>query len=59
MIYVFNNNVHIQTALIAVMFLTGFYIGVAFVFTRKNYKLLKKKYFPAKKKPVNNNIVVA
>ena len=51
MIYVFNNNVHIQTALIAVMFLTGFYIGVAFVFTRKNYKLLKKKYFPAKRKP--------
>jgi hypothetical protein len=33
--------------------LTGVYIGIAFVFTRKNYRLLKKKYFPAKKKPVN------
>jgi hypothetical protein len=43
----------IKTALFTVAFLTGVYIGIAFVFTRKNYSLLKKKYFPAKKKPVN------
>jgi hypothetical protein len=43
----------IKTALFTVAFLTGVYIGIAFVFTRKKYSLLKKKYFPAKKKPVN------
>jgi hypothetical protein len=49
-------NIHfdfdIKTALFTVAFLSGVYIGIAFVFTRKNYRLLKKKYFPAKKKPV-------
>ncbi|CAB3985897.1 adhesion G- coupled receptor G2-like [Paramuricea clavata] len=54
----FIDNVHVQAALTALAFLTGFYIGLAFVFTRKNYKLLKKKYFPAKKKPIKNNTVV-
>ena len=44
---------NIQTTLYTVVYLTGVYIGIAFVFTRKNYRLLKKKYFPAKKKPVN------
>jgi hypothetical protein len=39
-------------ALFTVAFLTGVYIGIAFVFTRKNYRLLRKKYFPAKKKSV-------
>ena len=46
-------NVYIQIALLTVAFLGGVYIGIAFVFTRKNYRLLKKKYFPAKKKPIN------
>ncbi|CAB4024663.1 Hypothetical predicted protein [Paramuricea clavata] len=49
-------NIHfdfdIKMGLFTVAFLSGVYIGVAFVFTRKNYRLLKKKYFPAKKKPV-------
>ncbi|CAB3984346.1 Scavenger receptor cysteine-rich type 1 M130, partial [Paramuricea clavata] len=59
MIRAFIDNVRIQAALTAVTFLTGFYIGLAFVFTRKIYKLLKKKYFSAKKKPIKNNTVVA
>ena len=42
----------IKTGLFTAAFLSGVYIGIAFVFTRKNYRLLKKKYFPAKKKPV-------
>ena len=42
----------IKMAFLIVAHLSGFYIGIAFVFTRKNYRLLKKKYFPAKKKPV-------
>ncbi|CAB4000827.1 latrophilin receptor A [Paramuricea clavata] len=46
-------NDNIQTTLFTVVFLSGVYIGIAFVFTRKNYRLLKKKYFPAKNKPVN------
>jgi hypothetical protein len=44
---------NINAAFFTVASLTGVYIGIAFVFTRKNYRLLKKKYFPAKKKPVN------
>jgi hypothetical protein len=48
----------IKMALFTVAFLSGVYIGIAFVFTRKNYRLLKKKYFPAKKKPVNKIIPV-
>jgi hypothetical protein len=46
------SNVYIQITLFTVAHLSGVYIGIAFVFTRKNYRLLKKKYFPAKKKPV-------
>ena len=44
---------NIKTALVILMSLSGVYIGIAFVFTRKNYQLLKKKYFRAKNKPVN------
>jgi hypothetical protein len=55
-------NIHfdynIKTTLFTVAFLSGVYIGIAFVFTRKNYRLLKKKYFPAKKKPVNKIISI-
>ena len=40
----------IKIALYTVTLLTGAYIGIAFVFTQRNYELLKKKYFPA-----NNN----
>jgi hypothetical protein len=39
----------IKVALFIAASLTGVYIGIAFVFTRKNYRLLKKKYFPANK----------
>jgi hypothetical protein len=46
-------NTHINLSIKVVFFtvasLTGVYIGIAFVFTRKNYRLLKKKYFPANK----------
>jgi hypothetical protein len=41
----------IKIALYTVTLLTGAYIGIAFVFTRRNYQLLKKKYFPANNKP--------
>ncbi|CAB4020878.1 Hypothetical predicted protein [Paramuricea clavata] len=41
----------IKIALYTVTLLTGAYIGIAFVFTQRNYQLLKKKYFPAKNKP--------
>ena len=37
----------IKIALYTVTLLTSAYIGIAFVFTRRNYQLLKKKYFPA------------
>ncbi|CAB3989518.1 Hypothetical predicted protein [Paramuricea clavata] len=46
-------DVKIKLTLLTVASLTGVYIGIAFVVTRKNYRLLKKKYFPAKKKPIN------
>ena len=46
-------DIYIQKTFGIVAFLSGVYIGIAFVFTRKNYRLLKKKYFPAKKKSVN------
>ena len=46
-------DIYIQKTFDIVALLTGLYIGIAFVFTRKNYRLLKKKYFPAKKKSVN------
>ncbi|CAB3981154.1 Hypothetical predicted protein [Paramuricea clavata] len=46
----------IKIALYTVTLLTGAYIGIAFVFTRRNYQLLKKKYFPANNKPPVNEI---
>ncbi|CAB4029187.1 Hypothetical predicted protein [Paramuricea clavata] len=46
----------IKIALYTVALLTGAYIGIAFVFTRRNYQLLKKKYFPAKNNPPVNEI---
>jgi hypothetical protein len=46
-------NVYIQITLLTAVYLSGFYIGIAFVFTKRNYRLLKQKYFPAKKKSVN------
>ena len=45
-----------KIALYTVTLLTGAYIGIAFVFTRRNYQLLKKKYFPANNKPPVNEI---
>ena len=39
-----------------VMYLSGVYVGFAFAFTRRNYQLLKKKYFPAKVSSSNENI---
>jgi hypothetical protein len=45
-------DIYIQIMFDLAGLLSGVYIGIAFVFTRKNYRLLKKKYFPAKKKPV-------
>ena len=49
----FMENSDVILTILTVASLSGVYIGIAFVFTRKNYRLLKKKYFPAKKKPVN------
>ena len=46
----------IKIALYTVTLLTGAYIGIAFVFTRRNYQLLNKKYFPANNKPPVNEI---
>ncbi len=46
-------NFDIKIALYTVTLLTGAYIGIAFVFTRRNYRLLKKKYSPAKHKSVS------
>ncbi|CAB3993058.1 Hypothetical predicted protein [Paramuricea clavata] len=46
----------VKIALYTVTLLTGAYIGIAFVFTRRNYQLFKKKYFPAKNKPPVNEI---
>ena len=46
-------NFNVKVVLWTVMLLSGVYVGIAFVFTRKNYQLLKKKYFPSKKKAVN------
>lgn len=43
-LYKFDNA--ISVALLCVMLLNGVYVAVAFVFTRKNYQLFKKKYFP-------------
>ena len=41
-------NFDIKIALYTVTLLTGAYIGIAFVFTRRNYRLLREKYSPAK-----------
>jgi hypothetical protein len=49
----FMEKLDVILTLLTVASLSGVYIAIAFVFTRKNYRLLKKKYFPAKKKPVN------
>ena len=49
-------NLYINIAISTIAWLSGVYVGIAFVFTRKNYQLLRKKYFPAKKKPVNENM---
>ncbi|CAB4018002.1 Hypothetical predicted protein [Paramuricea clavata] len=46
----------IKIALYTVTLLTGAYIGIAFVFTRRNYQSLKKKYFPANNKPPVNEL---
>jgi uncharacterized protein YneF (UPF0154 family) len=46
----------IKIALYTVALLTGAYIGIAFIFTRRNYQLLKKKYFPPKNNPPVNEI---
>ena len=46
-------NFDIKIALYTVTLLTGGYIGIAFAFTRRNYRLLKKKYSPAKHKSVS------
>ena len=43
----------ITIALVTMMLLNGVYIAFAFVFTRQNYQLLKKRYFPRKNTPVN------
>ena len=43
--------IHIKTALMTVTWLSGVYVAIAFVFTKKNYKLLKKKYFIIKEPP--------
>ena len=51
--YLISLNHYIGITFEIVAFLSGFYIGIAFVFTKKNYRLLKKKYFPVKKTPVN------
>ena len=47
---------NLNIAISTIAWLSGVYVGIAFVFTRKNYQLLRKKYFPAKKKPVNENM---
>ncbi|CAB4031068.1 Hypothetical predicted protein [Paramuricea clavata] len=46
----------IKIALYTVTLLTGAYIGIAFVFTRRNYQLLKKIFLPANNKPSVNEI---
>lgn len=48
-------NFDIKIALYSVTLLTGAYIGIAFAFTRKNYSLLKKKFFSNKQKPGKRN----
>ena len=50
-------NFSMKVVLSTVMLLSGVYVSIAFVFTTKNYHLLKKKYFSAKKKAVNHDLV--
>ena len=49
-------NFDVKIAFYTVTVLTGAYIGIAFGFTRKNYQLLKKRFFPAKDRKVNNRV---
>ena len=49
-------NFDVKIALYTVTLLTGAYIGIAFGFTRRNYQLLKKKYFPARDRIVYNRV---
>ena len=49
-------NFNVKIALYTVTLLTGVYIGIAFGLTRRNYQLLKTKYFPAKERPVNKRV---
>ena len=49
-------NFDVKIALYTVTLLTGAYIGIAFGFTRRNYQLLRKKYFPARVGPLNNRV---
>ena len=49
-------NFDVKIALYTVTLLTGAYIGIAFGFTRRNYQLLRKKYFPASISPFNNRV---
>ena len=49
-------NLEVKIALYTVTLLTGAYIGIAFGFTRRNYQLLKRKYFPATERRVNNRV---
>ena len=48
------NSIHINIilAIETVAYLSGVYVGIAFVFTKNNYRLLRKKYFSRKIKPV-------
>ena len=45
-------NFDVKIALYTVTLLTGAYIGFAFTFTRRNYTLLKRKYFPTKHRSI-------
>ena len=38
-----------RVAVLTITWLSGVYVGIAFVFTKRNYRLVKKKYFPVKK----------
>ena len=42
-------NFSVKVAVLTLMMVSGVYVGTAFVFTKKNYQLFKKKCFPAKK----------
>jgi hypothetical protein len=52
-------NFNVKIALYTVTLLTGAYIGIAFVFTRRNYMSLRKKYCLAKQKYVGKDITIS